>query len=111
MGDAVNSTAIRVQWMPPLKPNGPLKLYTVLFHETENFVSGSVRKVTVMPNVTEAFIGGLDPFTNYTVKVKVENSVSIKESTAVIIRTRQSGKALMCVKQNQSGLLGIGLLN
>lgn len=90
--DAVNSTAIHVLWMPPLKPNGPLEAYTVLFHETENFVSGSVRKLSVMSNVTEAFIGGLDPYTNYTVKVKVENRVAATESSAVIIRTRQSGK-------------------
>ncbi|XP_078353190.1 receptor-type tyrosine-protein phosphatase S-like [Oculina patagonica] len=82
--DAINSTAIHVQWMPPLKPNGPLKFYTVS-------VTGSFRKVvTVMPNVTEAFIGGLDPYTNYSVKVKVENSVSHKESSGVIIRTRPS---------------------
>lgn len=92
MVDAVNSTAIHVLWMPPLKPNGPLEAYTVLFHETENFVSGSVRKLSVMSNVTEAFIGGLDPYTNYTVKVKVENRVAATESSAVIIRTRQSGK-------------------
>lgn len=69
-----------------MKPNGPLKFYTVS-------VTGSFRKVvTVMPNVTEAFIGGLDPYTNYSVKVKVENSVSDKESSGVIIRTRPSGK-------------------
>jgi len=90
--DAFNSTAIHVQWMPPLKPNGPLKTYTVLYHETENFVSGSVRKISVMSNVTEAFIGGLDPYTNYTVKVKVENNVATTDSSEVIIRTRQSGK-------------------
>ena len=97
MVDAVNSTAIHVQWMPPSKPNGPLKAYTVLFQETENFVSGSVRKVSVMSNITEAFIGGLDPYTNYTVKVKVENIVATNESSAVIVRTRQSGKLLMCI--------------
>jgi len=92
MVDAVNSTAIHVQWMPPLKPNGPLEAYTVLFHETENFVSGSVRKVSVMSNVTEAFIGGLDPYTNYTVKVKVENRVATAKSSEVMIQTRQSGE-------------------
>lgn len=84
--DAINSTAIHVQWMPPLKPNGPLKFYTVS-------VTGNIGKVvTVMPNVTEAFIGGLDPYTNYSVKVKVENSVKDTESSEVIIRTRPSGK-------------------
>ena len=92
MVDAVNSTTIHVQWMPPLKPNGPLETYTVLFHETKNFVPGSVRKISVMANITEAFIGGLDPYTNYTVKVKVENKVATAQSSAVIIRTGQSGK-------------------
>ena len=94
MVDAVNSTAIHVKWMPPLKPNGPLEAYTVLFHETENFVSGSVRKVSVMSNITEVFIGGLDPYTNYTVEVKVQNRVATTGSSEVTIRTRQSGKIL-----------------
>ena len=107
MVDAVNSTAIHVKWMPPLKPNGPLKAYTVLFHETENFVSGTDRRVSVMSNVTEAFIGGLDPYTNYTVKVNVENSLDNTVSSEVMIQTRQSGKTLMYVKQTHSLLLRI----
>ena len=110
MVDAVNSTAIHVKWMPPLKPNGPLKAYTVSFHETENFVLGTVRKVSVMSNVTEALIGGLDPYTNYTVKVNVQNIVGTAVSSEVVIRTRQSGKMLTYVKQTHSLLLRISLL-
>ena len=110
MVDAVNSTAIHVKWMPPLKPNGPLQAYTVSFHETENFVLVNDRKVSVMPNITEVFIGGLDPYTNYTVKVNVQNRVASSESSEVTIRTRQSGKILMYVKQTHSLLLGISLL-
>lgn len=69
-----------------MKPNGPLKFYTVI-------VSGSFRRVvTVMPNVTEAFISGLDPYTNYSVKVKVVNSAADKDSNEVMIRTKPSGK-------------------
>lgn len=45
-----------------------------------------------MPNVTEAFISGLEPYTNYSVKVKVVNSVSGKDSYEVMIRTKPSGK-------------------
>ena len=87
---AINSTAIHVQWAPPLKPNGPLKLYTVLYEESKTFPSDN-NKESVMPNITEAFIGNLEPFTNYTVKVKVQNNVASKDSPAVTVRTRPSG--------------------
>ena len=50
---------------------------------------------TVMPNVTEAFIGGLNPFTNYTVKVRVTNSISEKTSKAVTIVTIAAGTCVI----------------
>lgn len=47
--------------------------------------------VSVKENVTEVVIGRLEPYTNYTVKVRVQNSVGTKESSAVIVQTKQSG--------------------
>ena len=89
--NAINSTAIHVKWKPPRYPNGPLKLYTVLYDRTQHFVTSNARKESVMPNVTQVFIGGLAPFTNYTVKVKVENTLTGKESKAVTVVTKATG--------------------
>lgn len=88
----MNGTAIHVKWKPPQSPNGPLKYYTVYYDETQNFATGIyVRMVSVMPNITAVFIGGLDPFTNYTIKVKVQNSITGMESEAVTIMTKSAG--------------------
>lgn len=80
---AANRTSIRVEWDPPKKPNGPIKTYSV-------FIPDSVHLVSVKENVTEVVIGRLEPYTNYTVKVRVQNSVGTKESSAVIVQTKQS---------------------
>ena len=92
---AINSTAIHVKWAPPLHPNGPLKFYTVMYDETANFLTSRGKMETVMPNITEAFVIGLDPFTNYTVQVKVKNSVADKESEAVTVVTQAAGNCLI----------------
>ena len=97
--NVINSTAVHVTWTPPLKPNGPLKLYTVFYDETEGFVLASAQRKSVLSNITEYFIGGLNPFTNYTVIVKVENSIDFKKSSAVTVITKPSGKccySLVC---------------
>ncbi|KAJ7384342.1 hypothetical protein OS493_022455, partial [Desmophyllum pertusum] len=88
--NVINSTTIHVTWTPPLKPNGPLKLYTVFYDETEGFVLASAQRKSVLPNITEYFIGGLNPFTNYTVIVNVENSIAFKRSSAVTVITKPS---------------------
>ena len=70
-----------MEWDPPKKPNGPIKTYSV-------FIPDSVHLVSVKENVTEVVIGRLEPYTNYTVKVRVQNSVGTKESSAVIVQTK-----------------------
>lgn len=90
--NAINSTAVLVKWKAPLYPNGPLTLYTILYEKTQYFGSDDPRMESVKPNVTEKTIGGLSPFTNYTVKVKVLNVLTGTESKAVIVVTMSAGK-------------------
>ena len=78
---AVNRTSICVEWDPPQKPSGPIITYAV-------FIPDSVHLVSVMEKVTETVMGRLEPYTNYTVKVRVQNSVGTKESSAVIVQTK-----------------------
>ena len=108
--NAINSTAIHVKWKPPLYPNGPLKLYTVLYDRTQYFISSNARKESVMPNVTELAIGGLAPFKNYTVKVKVENSLIGKESKAVTVVTKAAGNNNDSANENNSIVFEVGRL-
>lgn len=91
----INGTAIHVKWDPPQYPNGPLELYNVLYSESDSYLGDDLMMmiVTVMPNVTEAFIGGLTPFTNYTIKVKVKNTVALGSSKPLYILTETAGKS------------------
>ena len=91
----INGTTMHVKWDPPQYPNGPLELYSVLYSESDSYVGDDLMMmiVTVMPNVTEAFIGGLTPFTNYTIKVKVENTVAFGSSKPLYILTETAGKS------------------
>ena len=91
----INGTAIHVKWDPPQYPNGPLELYNVLYSESDSYFGDDLMMmiVTFMPNVTEAFIGGLTPFTNYTIKVKVKNTVALGSSKALYILTETAGKS------------------
>ena len=91
----INSTAIHVKWDPPQYPNGPLDYYNVLYSESDSYLGDDLMMmiVTVMPNVTEAFIGGLIPFTNYTIKVRVKNTVAFGSSEPLYILTETAGKS------------------
>ena len=74
---------------PPQKPSGPIITYAV-------FIPDSVHLVSVMEKVTETVMGRLEPYTNYTVKVRVQNSVGTKESSAVIVQTKHQVSSYIC---------------
>ena len=61
-----------------------------------------MKLMTVMRNVTEHYIGGLNPFTNYTVKVRVKNSIRGKTSKAVTVVTMAAGMCDPSHKKNYS---------
>ncbi|XP_062981457.1 usherin [Elgaria multicarinata webbii] len=76
------SRGVQVKWLPPLEPNGQI-FYTVLF--TGIFYSDEVNGDYVILNGTRILhtsneantwvpIGGLVPFSNYTVEVNASNS-------------------------------------
>jgi netrin-G3 ligand len=71
---AVDSTMLMVSWELPVYPNGPLSQYLVHYRESIDEQSQSdLTGYTIIP-VTypqkTATIGGLDPFTSYTVIVQ-----------------------------------------
>ena len=78
-----------MEWDPPQKPSGPIITYAV-------FIPDSVHLVSVMEKVTETVMGRPEPYTNYTVKVRVQNSVGTKESSAVIVQTKHQVSSYTC---------------
>ena len=90
----INGTAVYVKWEAPLRPNGPLLFYTVLYDKKEYIPNGGTKILSVLPNITEVVIGALTPFSNYSIKVKVRNSLTVNESKPVTISTKMAGKLL-----------------
>ena len=80
-----------MKWEAPLHPNGPLVLYTV-WYKNEYIPNGGEKILTVMANITEVVIGGLTPFSNYTIKVSVKNTLTVADSEPVMILTKMAGK-------------------
>lgn len=81
-----------MKWEAPLDPNGPLLLYTVSYQKNEYVSNGGAKLLSVTPQITEVVIGALTPFSNYTFKVKVQNTLTVTESEPVTISTKMAGK-------------------
>lgn len=86
----INGTAVNVKWQAPLRPNGPLLFYTVSYDKKEYIPNGGTKILSVLPNITEVVIGALTPFSNYSIKVKVRNSLTVNESKPVTISTKMA---------------------
>ncbi|XP_055359970.1 receptor-type tyrosine-protein phosphatase F isoform X12 [Betta splendens] len=71
--EAINSTAIRVTWKPPLqgKQNGQIRGYQVIFSRLENGEPRGQPSIVdvALPEAQEAIIGGLQSETTYSVTV------------------------------------------
>ncbi|XP_068195895.1 receptor-type tyrosine-protein phosphatase F-like isoform X6 [Antennarius striatus] len=71
--EAINSTAIRVTWKPPLqaKQHGQIRGYQVIFSHMENGEPTGLPNImdVVLPEAQEAIIGGLHSETTYSVTV------------------------------------------
>uniref|UniRef100_H3DBN7 Receptor-type tyrosine-protein phosphatase F n=2 Tax=Tetraodon nigroviridis TaxID=99883 RepID=H3DBN7_TETNG len=71
--EAINSTAIRVTWKPPLqgKQHGQIRGYQVIFSRLENGEPRSQPNImdVALPEAQEAIIGGLQSETTYSVTV------------------------------------------
>ena len=70
----INSTAITVTWVQPAVTNGIITMYEVLYSLGNHTVlddTATVVPITATVNTSyETVIGGLDPFTIYTVAVR-----------------------------------------
>jgi len=94
---AVNATAIHVSWeTPPISHhNAPLTGFRVKYRN-----SSTIKEIEVAsPEQLYAVVVGLTPYTTYSVKVAVVNSVgSGPYSKEVSVQTLKSGKRCGCMK-------------
>ena len=93
---AVNATAIRVSWETPpiMHHNAPLTGFRVEYRSTIPLLSSTMKQIEVAsPEQLYAMVFGLTPYTTYSVKVVVVNSVgSGPYSREVSVQTLKSGK-------------------
>lgn len=67
----LNDTSLSVSWSPifPGNVNGVFQGYKILYTETENATYTEYVSKTKYANYTEEIIDGLEPLTNYTLRV------------------------------------------
>jgi usherin len=70
----VGSYGVSVTWSAPAMPNGIILLYS-LSYSVVSTVQNPVASVTVAGTALSTSIGGLQPYTNYAVRVTASNSV------------------------------------
>ncbi|MCI4389194.1 hypothetical protein PGIGA_G00095110 [Pangasianodon gigas] len=102
--EAINSTAIRVTWKPPLpgKQHGPIRGYQVLYFRLENGEPRGHPNImdVVLPEAQEAIISGLNSETSYSVTVAAYTTRGDGvRSKAKVIKTKAAvpGKPTMLI--------------
>ena len=79
----INSTAINVTWSEPDVTNGIIKSYEILY-SVGNILDTNVISIPVVVTTNTSYqviIGGLDPFTMYSVAVRAYTSTGAGELT------------------------------
>lgn len=100
---AKNATAILVSWETPpiMHHNALLTGFRVQYRNTILLLSSTIKQIEVAsPEQLYAVVIGLTPYTAYSVKVAVVNSVgSGPYSKEVSVQTLKSGKRCGCMKR------------
>jgi len=82
----INSTAIVVSWSEPNETNGIITLYEILYSVGNMSSLDTSVFVDVTTNTSyQVIIGGLDPFTMYSVAVRAYTSIGAGELTDIFI--------------------------
>ncbi len=88
---AVNATALRISWAPPLDPNGIITHYTI-YQRNDPFEGEGLVVGTVTADVLTFVVGGLRPFTRYEFRVVSHTVAGGTPSDWSDGQTEQSGR-------------------
>ncbi|XP_028328840.1 usherin isoform X1 [Gouania willdenowi] len=101
--------SIHLKWREPGRPNGVISCYKLVYmkHQLDPTLnSTSVTALTVQDSVLAAFVYGLEPYTQYSVRVEAVNDAGSLASAWVDIRTLEAspaGLANFTVEQREQG--------
>ena len=97
---SVNSNGpfgFEITWQPPQDPNGAITLYKIFYRQivSDPSIVSIIKSVTVQPHILSTYVSGLEPFSNYEVKLTVFNKVGNMSAAPAIIQTQQSSPSGM----------------
>ena len=93
-----NSSSLRFEWKSPLLPHGIIKYYLVTYHgvETLNHVDDSFSSLKEkMVNDTSMEVKGLEPYSEYEVRVQASNGHALSAGRMITGRTLEDGEPLI----------------
>lgn len=83
----ISHTSIIVQWQPPALPYGEIRLYQVLRQNSQFAVYNTTDTNKTKFTYTDT---NLEPFTQYSYKIRVQNGAGIRESSYASVTTEQA---------------------
>ena len=87
--NATSAYSIALKWRPPSQPNGVISLYKVYYRFTTEEASAET-SLTVNGNVTDTTVSGLQPYSQYLVRLEAVNDAGSVSSTEVSVSTKQA---------------------
>nr|XP_009291422.1 usherin [Danio rerio] len=101
--------SLLLSWTQPNAPNGVILVYKVVYQKPPSdptFNSTTVTALTVLGNVFQAYVFGLEPYTTYNIRVEAVNGAGQVSSPWTTIRTLEaspSGLANFSVERREHG--------
>uniref|UniRef100_A0A8C1J3X3 Usherin n=1 Tax=Cyprinus carpio TaxID=7962 RepID=A0A8C1J3X3_CYPCA len=101
--------SLLLSWTQPSMPNGMISNYRVVYQKLPNdptFNSTTVTALTVLGNIFQAHVFGLEPYTTYNVRVEAVNGagqVSSPWTTVQTLEASPSGLANFSVEKREHG--------
>ncbi|RXN19458.1 usherin [Labeo rohita] len=101
--------SLLLSWTQPSMPNGVITMYRVVYQKLPNdptFSSTTVTALTVLGNIFQAHVFGLEPYTTYNVRVEAVNGagqVSSPWTTVQTLEASPSGLANFSVEKREHG--------
>lgn len=85
VAQVINSSAVSLSWLKPKRPNGIITSYKITFGIVGQYPSHA----TCPHNVTSYVLGGLRPFTNYSIEIIAQNGIGGAKRSVIQITTEQ----------------------
>lgn len=84
--------SVKVQWVQPAKPNGEINKYKIMYKksQTDPTLQDNTQSVVVKGTVTETSVSGLQPYSDYQLRLQAFNPAGNVTSTWTSFKTGES---------------------